>query len=85
MAFIPEKHFVHASKSYIGTEDVARYFGVSTRTIFRWIENEQFPFYVLGKRNLFRIAECRIWWERNKLKTGPQRGKKESPSKGKVL
>lgn len=85
MAFVPKQVFTHAGQSFIGTQDIARYFGVSTRTIFRWIESLDFPYYVLGGRNLYKLAECRMWWDRNKLKTGPQRVKTDKPSKGKVL
>lgn len=85
MVFIPKRHFVHASKSYIGTEDVANYFGVTKRTIYRWIEFEGFPFYIIGRRHLYRLTECRLWYERNRLKDGPKKGKNKLPSKGKVL
>lgn len=66
--FMPENIFTHAGKAYVGKKDIANYFGVTTRTVERWTRHEGFPGYFVGGRNIYRLVECRRWFEENKLK-----------------
>lgn len=78
----PENIFTHAGKAYVGKEDIANYFGVSTRTIERWVKTEGFPGYSISGRHLFRLVECRMWFDENKLKRKLRRDTTKKRSQG---
>jgi hypothetical protein len=80
--FTPENIFTHAGKAYVGKKDIANYFGVTTRTIERWTKKEGFPGYFVSGRNIYRLVECRTWFEENKLKRKIRNDKNKRPSQG---
>lgn len=46
---------------YLKIEDVAGRFGVSGRTIYRWIENRGFPEPVWLGYNKWRVSDVDAW------------------------
>lgn len=45
------------------TKEVARFLGVSTQTVYRWINEKDMPYIKLGNgRRGYNIEEIEKWW-----------------------
>lgn len=53
------------SENYLDKKQVAGIFSVSTKTIERWMQNNDMPFIQPNKNSIVRFveSECREWFE----------------------
>lgn len=80
--FKPKNVYNYAGVNYIGIDDVADLFHVSTRTIYRWVESRGLPAYSANKRLMFKPSECTKWWDEQMLKRVDRKSKTKRPQQG---
>lgn len=49
------------AEPWVGVEDVARHLGVSTDTVYRWIESKSLPAHKLGRLWKFKLSDIDEW------------------------
>jgi excisionase family DNA binding protein len=56
------------SERFLDHKETADLLGVCSKTIYRWIKNNEFPAYKVGKRWKFKVSDVEKWLkELNKL------------------
>lgn len=55
----------HRGEATHTVNDIARHFGVSPRTVFRWVEKTDIPFRRVGGTIRFRLTEVDDWALKN--------------------
>ena len=54
-------------KEFLSTGEVAQWLGVSTATIYKFVEKGELPVYRLGRINKFRRSDIEDFIQKNKL------------------
>jgi len=49
------------AEPWVGVEDVARHLGISTDTVYRWIESKSLPAHKLGRLWKFKLSDIDEW------------------------
>ena len=49
------------TEPWVGVEDVARHLGISTDTVYRWIERKGLPAHKVGRLWKFKLADIDEW------------------------
>ncbi len=62
---------------WLSVEEIGRYLGVSTDTIYRWIEKNDMPAHRMGKLWKFKKAQVDAWVEAGGAADRSKRGSGE--------
>lgn len=55
------KHTEDGIEPFLSVREVCLLFGVSSKTIYRWIENRDMPTYYIGGILRFRASDLSVW------------------------
>jgi len=54
-------------RQYLSVKELSRYAGISTHTLYLWIQLRRIPHHKIGKLIRFKLAEIEGWLEEKKV------------------
>lgn len=75
------KHTEDGIEPFLSVREVCLLFGVSSKTIYRWIENRDMPTYYIGGILRFRASDLSVWVDKQNEKITSQAVKRRKGKK----
>jgi len=54
-------------RQYLSVKELSQYAGISTHTLYLWIQLRRIPYHKIGKLVRFKLAEIEGWLEEKKV------------------
>jgi len=54
-------------RQYLSVKELSQYAGISTHTLYLWVQLKQIPYHKIGKLVRFKLAEIEGWLEEKRV------------------
>ena len=57
----------HIERQYLSVKDLSQYSGISSHTLYLWIQLRKIPYHKIGKLVRFSLVEIEAWFKEKKV------------------